>query len=149
MDPEYDVLSALGLWSEYHCQTNPQPNEFIFGSCSLDDPVCIKKLMSRILKHILSPINLNGHRLGTHSLLMLVVTFAHGAACSKVSQSIKMHSFCIDTNNKNYSILIQDETDYHGRWNKSSLKHETYASTRIPYIDAKVAAALCKGGVCA
>ena len=41
MDPKYDVLSALGLWSEYHCQTNPEPNEFIFGCCGLDDPVCI------------------------------------------------------------------------------------------------------------
>jgi hypothetical protein len=148
MDPKYDVLSALGLWSEYLCQTNPQPNEFIFGSCGLDDPVCIKKLMSRILKHILSPINLNGHRLGTHSLLMLVVTFAHGAACSKVSQSINMHSFCIDTNNKNYFVLMQDDTDCHGRWKNPSHQHDTYASTSIPCIDAKVVAALCKGCVC-
>ena len=31
----------------------------------------------------------------------------------------------------------------------SSRQHESYASTSIPYIDAKVAAALCKGCVCA
>ena len=88
MDPKYDVLSALGLWSEYHCQTNPEPNEFIFGCCGLDDPVRIKEQMSRVLKHILSEMNLNGRRLGTHSLRKLAVTFARGAACSKVSQFI-------------------------------------------------------------
>ena len=88
MDPKYDVLSALGLWSEYHCQTNLEPNEFIFGCCGLDDPVHIKEQMSHILEHILSQMNLNGCRLGTHSHWKLAVTFACGAACSKVSQFI-------------------------------------------------------------
>ena len=93
MDPKYDVLSTLGLWSKYHCQTNPEPNEFIFGCYGLDDPVCIKEQMSHILKHILSQMNLNGRRLGAHSLWELAVTFAHGAACSKVSSFINTCSF--------------------------------------------------------
>ena len=104
--------------------------------------------MSRILKHILSQMNLNGSRLGIHSLWMLAVTFAHGAASSKVSQFITTCCFCIDTTNKNYFILIQDDIDYHGRWKNSSRQHETYASTSIPYVDDIVATSLCTGGVC-
>ena len=34
-----------------------------------------------------------------------------------------------------------------GRWKNSTRQHDTYADTVIPYVDAKVAAALCKGGV--
>jgi hypothetical protein len=46
-------------------------------------------------------------------------------------------------------VLIQDDTDYRGRWKNSRRQHETYADTSIAYVDAKVAAAMCKGGVIA
>ena len=41
---------------------------------------------------------------------------------------------------------FQDDTDYRGRWKNSRQQHETYADTNIAYVDAKVAAAMCKGG---
>ena len=42
--------------------------------------------------------------------------------------------------------FVQYDSDTRGRWKNSRRQHETYADISIPYIDAKVAAALCKGG---
>jgi hypothetical protein len=44
---------------------------------------------------------------------------------------------------------MKDDTDYRGRWKNTRRQHETYADTILAYVDAKVAAALCKGGVIA
>lgn len=44
---------------------------------------------------------------------------------------------------------MKDDTDYRGRWKNTRRQHETYADTSLAYVDAKVAAALCKGGVIA
>ena len=45
--------------------------------------------------------------------------------------------------------FMQDDSDYRGRWKNSRHQHDTYTGTNIPFVDAKVAAALCKGGVVA
>ena len=50
------------------------------------------------------------------------MTLARGAGCSK------------------------DHVDHRGRWKHRKHQQDTYADTTIPYVDAKVAAALCKGG---
>ncbi len=42
--------------------------------------------------------------------------------------------------------MLQDDTDYRGRWKNSRRQHETYADTDIGWVDAKVASSLCKGG---
>ena len=39
----------------------------------------------------------------------------------------------------------KDDTDHRGWWNGDRRQQDKYADTTIPYVDAKVAAALCKG----
>jgi hypothetical protein len=58
---------------------------------------------------------------GTHSIRKLATTRARKFGCSK------------------------DDTDTRGRW-KRKRQQDSYADTMLPYPDAKVAAALCKGG---
>lgn len=38
----------------------------------------------------------------------------------------------------------QDDSDYQGCWKNRSCQHKTYADTKIPWFDDKVASALCK-----
>ena len=49
MDTRYDVHSNLGLWPEYHYELNTGHNNFVYAYSGLDDPVCIKERMSRLL----------------------------------------------------------------------------------------------------
>lgn len=46
----------------------------------------------------------------------------------------------------NIPAYFEDDCDTRGRWRNSRRQHETYADTSIPFVDAKVAAAVCKGG---
>ena len=60
--------------------------------------------------------------IGTHSIRKFAVQTCRMNGCSK------------------------DEVDVRGRWKSSTRIQDTYADTTIPYIDGKVATALCKGG---
>ena len=60
---------------------------------------------------------------------------------------IKCLSFLWTMHSELFSF--QDDSDYRGRWKNRGRQHETYADTNIPWVDAKVASALCKGGVVA
>ncbi len=40
----------------------------------------------------------------------------------------------------------KDDIDFRGQWKNCRCQQDTYADTTIPFVDAKVAAALCKGG---
>ena len=60
--------------------------------------------------------------MGTHSHCKFAVNVAQRNGCSK------------------------DDTYHRGCWKEDSHQQDTYADTTIPYIDAKVAAALCEGG---
>jgi hypothetical protein len=40
----------------------------------------------------------------------------------------------------------KDNIDFRGQWKNCRRQQDTYADTTLPFIDAKVAAALCKGG---
>ena len=42
----------------------------------------------------------------------------------------------------------KDDTDAHTRWKGQKRQQDDYANITIPFVDAKVAAALCKGGPC-
>ena len=43
----------------------------------------------------------------------------------------------------------RDDCDHRGRWKGSDRQQDTYSDTTIPYVDAKTAAALCRGGAIA
>ena len=43
--------------------------------------------------------------------------------------------------------IIKDDTGFNGHWKNSRHQNKTCADTNIPFVDAKVAAALCKGDV--
>ena len=45
-----------------------------------------------------------------------------------------------------FSCLFQDDTDYRGCWKNSRRQQDTYTNTTIFYVDAKVAASMCKSG---
>jgi hypothetical protein len=51
---------------------------------------------------------------------------------------------CLLTTSFVYYFRSQD--DYCGRWKNTHRQQETYEDTEVRYVDAKVAAALCKGG---
>ena len=124
-DWRYCTLSLLGGWLEYHYLLNPAENEFIFGVQGMEEPDCIKAVAAYQLRELLAD---NGFEewgeglMGTHSLRKFAVTVGRRNGCSK------------------------DEIDHRGRWKGDHRQQDTYADTTIPYVDAKVAAALCKGG---
>ncbi|KAL3772963.1 hypothetical protein ACHAWO_008693 [Cyclotella atomus] len=125
MNPHYDVLSTLGLWLEWHFEYLPEDIEFIFCVNAEDDPERIKDHVSDILRDILKSddfIIREVGPLGTHSTRKYSVTFVRGNGCSKD-----------DTGTIEVDGRTQDGST-------------TYADTSIPFVDAKVAAALCKGG---
>ena len=127
-DHRYCALLGLGMWLEYHYMRNPEENEFIFGISGLSDPVSIKRKASTSLKKIFESDEFNvvdeGNK-GTHSMRKFATTRARGSGCSK------------------------DDTDTRARWKGTKRQQDTYADVTIPYVDAKVAAALCTGGPCA
>jgi hypothetical protein len=124
-DWRYCVISLLASWLELHFTINPEENNYIFGAWGLDDPIKIKRSATYHLKKIINDeefIHALLEALGSHSLRKMAVTLARGGGCSK------------------------DHVDHRGRWKHRKRQQDTYADTTIPYVDAKVAAALCKGG---
>lgn len=45
--------------------------------------------------------------------------------------------------------FIQDEVDHRGRWKNTRRIQDVYTDVHLPYIDAKVASVMCKGGAAA
>ncbi len=119
------MLSLLGSWLELHYLLNPEPNENLFGAFGLTNPLAIKSSAGYHLRKLFKDedffLELLG-KLGFHSKRKHGVTTARRSACSK------------------------DEVDFRGRWKNSRRQQDTYTDTTIPFVDAKVAAALCKGG---
>ena len=123
-DWRYCVLSLLGSWLELHFLLNPKANESLFGAFGLTDPFDIKSRAGYHRRKIFKDEEFVKEflgELGFHSNLKHGVTTARKFGCSK------------------------DDVDFHWRW-KNRCRQHTYADTTIPFVDAKVAAALCKGG---
>ncbi len=119
------MLSLLASWLELHFLLNPGENEYIFGAWEYTDHKKIKASAVYYLKKIINDeefVHALLEALGSHSLRKLAVTIARGNACSK------------------------DDVDHRGRWKGKKRQQDTYADTTIPCTDAKVAAALCRGG---
>jgi hypothetical protein len=125
-DWRYCPLVGLGLWLEYHFMNNPEENDFYFGIQGLgEDPAAIKKHAADCLRTIFQSGDFNvvdDGKTGRHSMRKFATTMARGSGCSK------------------------DDTDCHARWKSHKWQQDQYANVTIPYVDAKVAAALCKGG---
>lgn len=125
MDPSYCVILGLATWLEYAIGCGHFANtEFAFGIFGEKDPIAIKEKASALMKGILNDetfaLILEGLR-GTHSTRKLATSRARKNGCSK------------------------DDVDTRARW-KRKRQQDVYADTLLPYPDAKVAAALCKGG---
>jgi hypothetical protein len=124
-DWRYCVPSLLGSWLELHFLLNPEANEFLFGAFGLSDPIAIKRSAGYHLRKIFKDDEFVTEllsELGSHSNRKHGVTTARKSGCSK------------------------DDVDFRGRWKNSRRQQDTYADTTIPFVDAKVASALCKGG---
>lgn len=124
-DWRYCALSNLAAWLEYHWTLNPEENDFFFGVGGETSPESIKATASYHLRRLLNSdtfvLAAEGET-GTHSLRKFAVNIARRSGCSK------------------------DDTDQRARWKGRGRQQDAYADTTIPYVDAKVAAALCKGG---
>jgi hypothetical protein len=124
-DWRYCVLSLLSSWLELHFFLNPEENEFIFGAWGYKEHAKIKTSATYFLKKIINDeefVHALLEALGSHSLRKFAVTIARGNGCTK------------------------DDVDLRGRWKGRKRQQDTYADTTIPFTDAKVAAALCRGG---
>lgn len=82
-DTHYDSHSSLRRWLECHYELDLNlNNEFMFAHHRLDDPICIKDKIPRLMRSTLnsqgfvieSPVSV-----GTHSVRKSAVTFARGA----------------------------------------------------------------------
>ena len=129
MDWRYCVLSTLGTWLEHHYTIHPDfDNEFFFDLGGTGDPDAIKESASYHFRLVLHDEDMQEITVvtlgltGTHSIRKYAVNAARGNGCRK------------------------DDTDCRGRWKSGDRQQDTYADTTIPYVDGKVAAALCKGG---
>ena len=128
-DSRYCPLIGLGTWLEYHLTIYPEPHELVFAIHGLSSPDSIKAHASYELNKIFKRDDFNrdsdaGSNIGTHSMRKFATTRARSSGCSK------------------------DDTDYRARWKGSKRQQDTYTNITIPFVDAKVAAALCKGGPC-
>ena len=125
MDTSYCVILALSTWLEFWIGMGHMGNtDFVFGIHGQNDAAVIKERASHCMRAILDeadfPIMEKGN-ISTHSVRKLATTRARNSGCTK------------------------DDTDTRARW-KRKRQQDHYADTMLPFPDAKVAAALCKGG---
>lgn len=128
MDRRYCVLIGLAMWLEHHFTHYPEENEYVFGIYGEDDPDLIKEHAYSGLVSIFKDGEFNAvddGKKGTHSMRKFGCDIARGNGCSK------------------------DDTDHRARWKGGKRQQDDYTSTTIPFVDAKVAFALCKGGAVA
>jgi hypothetical protein len=127
-DCRYCSLIGLGTWLEYNLTIHPEPNDLVFSIHGLSDPASIKSHAAYELDKIFKRNDFvrasDIGYVGTHSMRKFASTKARGSGCSK------------------------DDTDLRARWKSDKRQQDAYNSVTIPYIDAKVAAVLCKGGPC-
>ena len=125
-NPSYCVLMSLSTWLEHFIsQGHMSVTNFAFGIDGQTNPELIKERASNFMKQIINDeefinIVVDGKR-GTHSIRKMTTTRARRHGCSK------------------------DEVGTRARW-KRQRQQDSYADTILPWPDAKVAAALCKGG---
>ncbi len=81
--------------------------------------------------------------LGTDSVRKVVVTFARGTGCTKVSCGVMFSFYKHVISHVLVLSFFLDDTDYQGHWKNSWRQHETYADTDIGWVDAKVTSWLC------
>ena len=125
MNTCYCIILALSTWLEFWIERGHiDHTAFAFGIHGQQDPILIKEKASEWMRAILNDYDfkviVEGKR-GTHSIRKMATTRARKSGCSK------------------------DDTDTRARW-KRKRQQDNYADTMLPYPDARVAAALCKGG---
>ena len=121
----YCIPIAFSLWLElFIIKGHKEDIDFAFGIHGQNDPILIKEKEADFMKNILNDNNfriiLEGKR-GTHSIRKMTKKRARKCGCTK------------------------DETDTRARW-KQRLQQDSYADTILPWLDAKVAADIYKGG---
>ena len=132
MDWVFCVLLNVGLWLEVFHDAVPSARErpFIFGFSEETRPKKAGKKAKAFVYRILRPIfnqmgidleHLAG-LLGSHSIRKLASSWVRGNGVSK------------------------DDKDYRGRW-KVKRVSDVYDDIQLDWVDAKVAAVLCPGGV--
>ena len=115
------------MWIEFSIGAYEVDQEFVFNFRGLDDPVRIKESADLLLKKVLASKEFEeveivlGNK-GTHSMRKFSVSFP------------RLNGFG------------KDETDLRAIWKGKGRKQDTYVDSTLPYPDAKVCAALCKGG---
>ena len=132
LDPVFCVLLNVGLWLEIFHAVIPDGRfrDFVFGFVpNADDPEAtalrIKNKVYREMRRVMQDLagdDLAG-LIGTH----LVRKFA---------------STWVRTNG-----VSRDDKDHRGRWKRKRVS-DVYDDIELDYIDAKVAAVLCRSGVC-
>jgi hypothetical protein len=122
----------MTVWLELHFKLNPEENKFFFGAKGATDPTNIKGsagyYLGQVLKNnpiILELIKEVKGNTGTHSVRKFAMNIACGNGCTK------------------------DDCNHGGRWKGSDYQQDTYSDTTIPFVDAKAATALCRGGAIA
>ncbi len=152
MDTRYCVITGVALWLEHHFKLDPQENDFLFsigGVCpdhfeidmegednpekeaALKEEACVDYIKSQAYQNLSSffkdsdfvPVD-DGLK-GIHSIRKLATDITRGSGCSR------------------------DDVDHRARWKGDDRQQDGYTSTTIPFVDAKVAFALCNGGACA
>jgi hypothetical protein len=126
-DPRYCVLLGLATWMEHSLEKNGK-GIFLFNYKGHICPIRIKEAADSKLKMVIHDpdfgvVELTIGKKGTHSIRKFATTFARRNGCSK------------------------DDVDLRARWKGGNKRmQDGYASVTLPFPDAKVAAALCKGG---
>ena len=102
-------------------------NEFILGHESADSPISINRSASHQLSILLHK------QAAMYDVIVDGLTGLHS--------NRKFGTTCARSNG-----CLKDEVDHRGCWKGDKRQQDGYASTPIPYVDAKVCASLCKGG---
>ena len=135
MDWVFCCLMHIGLWLELHHATKPFGRNRPFVFLFTDDPIereealadkskeQLYKMTAPIMKAIAEEAQEDG-KLGGHSVRKFSSTLARLLGMSK------------------------DHKDHRGRWKNKKRVSDAYDDTQLDYVDAKVAATLCPGGVC-
>ena len=132
MDFVFCVLLNLGLWLEvFHGHVpDGRHRPFVFGFTEELNPEKAgdktKSFVYRVLRPLFTQLGINLEHLaglvGSHSVRKLAATWVRGNGISK------------------------DDKDYRGRWKRKRVS-DVYDDVQLDWVDAKVAAVLCPGGV--
>ena len=134
MNPEFCVLMSLGIWLEYYLSQTEGLSPYVFdfsgnytipkgGEVSNDHVV---KQLGKVFKaeSFIPERTADAGPIGCYSLRKYATTRA-----------------------RNNGTVSKDDSDYRGRWKAGRRVSDRYYF-ELPYVDAKVASALCHGGPC-